>query len=205
MLPYHHRSPDRVSVHGATCTLGSPTLLASCPSQYQNLAGACRTFIQQHLQTIHDTSTIIIHHHDDLAIPPASFDVPPNHHAHHHARPPMHPRPLRVSVTNNISSTGTRSFARNAPSRPSTPPTSAATSPPHHPGNLAVNDGPSSDTAHWVSSLHPLTFIDHRLTFPQTPATRPALPPPSRQGPTWPMSNQASRSGSRSCEANQQS
>jgi hypothetical protein len=43
MLPYHHRPPDRISVLVAAFGLGGPTLLASCPSQYQKLAGACQT------------------------------------------------------------------------------------------------------------------------------------------------------------------
>jgi hypothetical protein len=48
MLPYHHRPTDSVSVNVLAFTLGSPTLLASCPPRYQNLAEACPNFSPQH-------------------------------------------------------------------------------------------------------------------------------------------------------------
>jgi hypothetical protein len=96
MLPCHHRPPDRVSVNVLASNLGSPTLLASCPPRYQNLAGACPNFTQQHQQTIHNTITTIIHHHGTPPIHPPSSVLPPHHHAHLHARLSMPPRPLRV-------------------------------------------------------------------------------------------------------------
>jgi hypothetical protein len=126
------------SVDVLAFALGSPTLLASCPPRYQNLAGACPNFTRQHQQTIHNTNTTIIHHYGLSTIHPPSSDLPPYHHALHHACLPMPPRPLRVhssrsaqaalksrstSTTSKTSSMGTSSFAPTAPQRPPPPPT----------------------------------------------------------------------------------
>jgi hypothetical protein len=106
-------------------------------------------------QTIHNTT--IVHHHGTATTHPTSSDLPPYHYAHVHARLPMPLRRLRVlpsrsaqaalksrstSTTSKTSSMGTSSFAPIAPPRPPPPSTSTPTSPPRHPGTLAVNDGP---------------------------------------------------------------